>query len=215
MLQIAITEDIKNLALALKARIELHPEMRVIWMRGNGREAVQALEAGEIPDVIMMDIRMPVMDGIEATTLISGKWPDIPIIMCTVFDDEEYILQAILAGAKGYLMKDAPPDKIHASVQEALAGGAPMSPLIAAKALKLIRGNQAAPTTSVPEEYNLTARETEILDLLVEGETYQQIADRLFISYGTVRKHVENIYRKLEVHGKVEAIRKVNERKGR
>ena len=210
MLRIGITEDIKRLADALKEKVELDPNISVIWMCPNGQEALKILEADAEVDLILMDIRMPVMDGIEATREISGRWPQIPIVMSTVFDDEEYILQAILAGAQGYLLKDTQPLKIHEAIREALDGGAPMSPLIAGKALKLIRKNELESKVNIPEQYSLTTREVEILDLLVLGLVYQKIADQLFISYGTVRKHVEHIYRKLEVHGKVEAIRKVS-----
>jgi len=210
MLRIAITEDQPRLADALREKVELDPECSVVWIAPNGQAAIDQLEAQGPVDLLLMDIRMPVMDGIAATRAIVPRWPEVPIVMATVMDDADHILQAILAGARGYLIKDTPPRQIHRAIREALAGGAPMSPLIATKALALIRGNQQAPKTTIPEEYNLTPRETEILQLLVEGLTYQQIADQLFISYGTVRKHVEHIYRKLEVHGKMEAIRKIN-----
>jgi len=210
MLRIAIAEDQPRLAEALRRKVELDPNCHVVWVAPNGQAAVDRLTAGELPDLLLMDIRMSVMDGIAATKAIVQGWPALPIVMATVMDDADHILQAILAGARGYLIKDTPPRQIHQAIREALDGGAPMSPLIATKALALIRQNQQAPQTRIPEDYNLTPRESEILQLLVDGLTYQQIADQLFISYGTVRKHVENIYRKLEVHGKMEAIRKIN-----
>lgn len=209
-IRIGIAEDIPRLAVALKEKVELDPSIQVSVIRSNGKELLDALEGGTQVDLVLMDIRMPVMDGIEATKRIRGLWPSLPVVMCTVFDDEAYILDAILAGATGYLLKDTPPAKIHAAIREALEGGAPMSPLVAGKALQLIRKTELQPK-SVPDQYNLTTREREILDLLAEGQSYQQVADKLFISYGTVRKHVENTYRKLEVHGKVEAIRKITD----
>jgi DNA-binding NarL/FixJ family response regulator len=155
-----------------------------------------------------MDINMPEMNGIEATAFITNRWPNIKIIMSTVFDDEQNLFNAIMAGASGYLLKDEPPQKIHRSIYEALEGGAPMSPLIAKKALSMIK-------TGVPEEskkeiidYGLTDREIEVLEHLSKGLSYEQIADNLFISYGTVRKHVENTYRKLKVNNRIEAIDK-------
>ena len=211
MVQIGIAEDVPGLAEALRTKVQLDPEFSVRWMAPNGKIAIEQLEATGPVDLLLMDIQMPGMNGIDATRAIKEKWPTIPIVMSTVMDDADHILQAILAGASGYLLKDTRPREIHQAIREALAGGAPMSPMVATKALALIRRNQEAPQQTVAQDHNLTAREQEILECLVEGLTYQQIADRLFISYGTVRKHVENIYRKLEVHSKVEAIRKVQQ----
>lgn len=212
-LRIVIAEDKPRLAEVLRSKVELDPESVVDWIAPNGRIALEKLEAGGPADLMLMDIQMPVMNGIEATSIIAQRWPEMPIVMATVMDDADHILQAILAGATGYLIKDTPPRQIHRAIREALEGGSPMSPLIATKALALIRRNQEAPKTNIPAEYKLTTREAEILQLLVDGLTYQKIADQLFISYGTVRKHVEHIYRKLEVHGKMEAIRKVRDGK--
>ena len=127
--------------------------------------------------------------------------------MLTVFDDGDSIFNSILAGASGYLLKDEKPGKILSALQEVLEGGAPMSPVIASKSLQLIRGKS---TEIVPEEnnFNLSKREVEILERIAKGENYQQIADKLFISPKTVRKHIENIYQKMQVHNKVEAVRK-------
>ena len=213
MIQIGIAEDVPGLAEALRTKVQLAPEFSVRWMAPNGKIAIEQLEGTGPVHLLLMDIQMPGMNGIDATRAIKEKWPAIPIVMSTVMDDADHILQAILAGASGYLLKDTRPREIHQAIREALAGGAPMSPLVATKALALIRRNQEAPPQTVAQDYNLTARELEILECLVQGLTYQQIADRLYISYGTVRKHVENIYRKLEVHSKVEAIRKVQQGK--
>ncbi len=186
-IQIGIVDDIPGLAEALKTKAELNPRYQVRWVALHGKAAIEQLEATGPVDLLLMDIQMPVMNGIEATSHISQRWPQIPIVMATVMDDADNILNAILAGATGYLLKDTPPREIHRALEEALEGGAPMSPLIATKALALIRRNQQAPTSRVAEEHDLTPREKEILELLVEGLTYQKIADRLFISYGTVR----------------------------
>jgi DNA-binding NarL/FixJ family response regulator len=124
--------------------------------------------------------------------------------MLTVFDESDKIFDSILAGANGYLLKDEKPTKLYEAIEEALDDGAPMSPAIANKALRLIRGG----TKEVlkPVEFGLTAREVEILDYIAAGKNYTVIADALFISPKTVRKHIENIYKKLQVHNKVEAI---------
>jgi DNA-binding NarL/FixJ family response regulator len=145
---------------------------------------------------------MPVMDGIEATRRIHHLFPQVKIVMLTVFDDAEKIFEAILAGATGYLLKDEKLEKIIAALEEAMEGGAPMSPIIASKAMQLIRGKIPQATQT---NFNLTEREIEILELISNGANYNQIAERTFISPKTVRKHIENIYKKLQVHNKVDA----------
>jgi DNA-binding NarL/FixJ family response regulator len=208
MIRIAIVEDINRIAETLEEKILLSSDFTVVIRSTTGKEVIQHLQKNHSVDVIIMDINMPEMNGIEATAFITNRWPNIKIIMSTVFDDEQNLFNAIMAGASGYLLKDEPPQKIHRSIYEALEGGAPMSPLIAKKALSMIK-------TGVPEEskkeiidYGLTEREIEVLEHLSKGLSYEQIADNLFISYGTVRKHVENTYRKLKVNNRIEAIDK-------
>ena len=202
---IAIAEDNSRLAQTLIEKLELADNLRVKWQEPNGQKFLEHLEADHNLDVVLMDINMPVLDGIAATDAIKRKYPHIKVIMSTVFDEEQYILKAIMAGASGYLLKDEKPAKIHEAIEEVLSGGAPMSASIAHKALSLIRhGSQGMPEEKV--EYHLTKRETEILEQLATGLSYQQIAENLFISPGTVRKHIENVYQKLQVHNKVEAV---------
>ncbi len=209
MLYIGIAEDKNRIAETLKEKIELAPDFKVKFIAPNGKELIRQLNTDHNIDVILMDIHMPLMDGIEATARVSERWPGIQTIMCTVFEDEENIFEAIKAGAKGYLMKNESPGKLHKAIYEVLEGGAPMSPIIARKVLALTQSQRPKKQPDLKKDFNLTKREIEILDHLVKGLSYEQIANNLFISYGTVRKHVENVYRKLEVHGKVEAIRKV------
>jgi DNA-binding NarL/FixJ family response regulator len=147
------------------------------------------------------------MDGIEATKIINSRWPQIKIVMCTVFDDEDHIFQAILAGALGYMMKDESPANLFQAIDECLVGGAPMSPAIAKKSLDMLRRGAPQTQSFDAEQYNLSKREIEILEQLSRGLTYNLIADNLFISSGTVRKHIENVYRKLQVNNKVEALK--------
>lgn len=211
MISIAIAEDISKLADIMKQKLELAPEFKVQLIASNGKELVKALFQNHNVDVILMDINMPEMNGIEATEFINERWPGIKIVMCTVFDDEQNIFDAIMNGATGYLLKDEPPAMIHKAIYEAMEGGAPMSPLVARKAMKLIR-NGGTTKREIELEATLTERESEILEHLSKGLSYDQIAGNLFISYGTVRKHVENIYRKLKVHSKIEAIERA--RKG-
>lgn len=208
MIQVAIVEDITRIAEALKAKILLSPDFKLKFTAANGEEMIRLLERDHNVDVIIMDINMPVMNGIEATTQITTRWPQIKILMSSVFDDEQNLFDAMMAGACGYLLKDEVPQKIHRSIFEALEGGMPMSAMIAKKALQLIRRSSPSVNSLDQIDYQLTEREVEVLEQLSKGLSYEQIADNLFISYGTVRKHVENIYRKLEVNNRTGALDK-------
>ncbi len=207
MINVAIAEDISKIADTLTEKIELSPDFKVIYWAKNGKEIVNYVKSNDHIDVIIMDINMPLMNGIEATQIIGQNFPKVKIIMSTVFDDEQNIFDAIMAGASGYLLKDEPPAKIHKSIFESLEGGAPMSTVIARKSLLLIKKYTNKPQL-IDKDYKLTKRELDILEHISTGLTYDQVSDQLFISYGTVRKHVENIYRKMKVHNKIEAIEK-------
>lgn len=206
MIRIAIAEDITRLGQALKSKIELFPEFEVAFIAPNGRQLIQNLQKDHRIDVVFMDINMPEMNGIEATQIVCNRWPHIKVVVSTVYDDEDHIFEAILAGAIGYLLKDERPDFIAQAIHEAMDGGVPMRGHIARKSLNLIRNGKAMQKQEV--DYGLTQRETEILEHLSAGLSYQQVAGNLDISIGTVRKHIENTYRKLQVNNKVDAIRK-------
>jgi DNA-binding NarL/FixJ family response regulator len=207
MIRVGIAEDVQFVAEVLKDNLTLSEQIKVIWHANNGVEAIEFLNQNPQIDVLLMDINMPEMNGIEATKIICKKWPHIKIVMSTVHDDEENIFGAILAGACGYLVKDKSPENWKHAILEALDGGAPMSAGIAKKVLHLLRFGKPALQTEV-EDFGITTREKEILENLVMGSTYDQIASSLFISKGTVRKHIEKIYRKLSVNNKIEAIQK-------
>jgi DNA-binding NarL/FixJ family response regulator len=204
MIKIAVAEDNRALARAIADNIKMNEGLELLFVANNGQEVLKML-ALETPDVILMDINMPVMNGIEATKKVRQLYPDIKIIMLTVFDDGDNIFNSILAGATGYVLKDEKPAKLFSAIEEVMEGGAPMSPVIAQKTLLLLRDKKTEP---VPEnsDYKLSKRELEILEHLSEGLDYNKIADKLFISPKTVRKHIENIYTKLEAHNKIEAI---------
>jgi DNA-binding NarL/FixJ family response regulator len=203
---IHITEDLPRLAKMLQENLELSPQFKVTGHSLNGEALLLHLAAStSLPDIVMMDIQMPVMDGIAATAALKAKHPQIKVVMATVFDDEENIFNAILAGADGYLLKDEPPHVLHRSLQEVMEGGAPMSPAIARKALLLLR-KTPAPPAAAQNDHSLSEREIEILEQLSKGLRYEQVGQNLHISTGTVRKHIENIYRKLQVHNKLEAV---------
>lgn len=210
-IKVGLVEDNPHLARSLQENLSAFEGVQVLFVASNGQDALQKLFSAT-PDIILMDINMPVMDGIEATRRVKHQFPSVKIIMLTVFDDGDNLFNSILAGATGYLLKDEKPHKILAAFEEAMEGGAPMSPIIASKALQLIRGKNPDAQLNA-QEFNLTKREIEILELIAKGETYQQIADKTFISPKTVRKHIENIYEKLQVHNKVDAVRLAMERK--
>ncbi len=208
MIRIGITEDQERLALALKNKLLLSPDFEVKFIAANGQEAIDFLEKDALIEVLLMDIEMPMMNGLEATEKISTRWPQIKIIMSTIFNDDQHLLNAIQAGAGGYLMKDESPAKIHKAIYEILEGGAPMSAGIAARTLQLLKLNTNIQPLENEESFSLTDREKQVLQHLAKGLSYEQIADNLFISYGTVRKHIENTYRKMQVSSRTEALNK-------
>jgi len=158
------------------------------------------------PEVVLMDIDMPGMNGIEAVSIIKQNFPNIHVIMQTVFEDDDKIFQAIPAGAEGYILKKTPPAKMLEAITEVYNGGAPMTPSIAAKTLQLFRsGVKPLPDK---KEAQLNERQKEILECIVNGMSYKLIAEKLFISVDTVRYHVKNIYEILQVHSRFELINK-------
>ena len=204
MIKIAVAEDNSALTRVICENIAMNDTFSLCFVAENGQDLLNQLP-GNVPDVILMDINMPVMNGIEATRQVKIRHPEIKIIMLTVFDDGDNIFNSILAGATGYVLKDEKPARLFSAIEEAVEGGAPMSPVIAQKTLMLLRGKTSE---ALPENdaYNLSKRELEILNFLSQGLDYNQIADKIFISPKTVRKHIENIYTKLQAHNKVEAI---------
>lgn len=205
-IRVAIAED--N-SFALQVILQKLSSMEGVQLAVTAVHGVELLEkipqSGRI-DIVLMDIEMPRLNGIETTRLLKEKYPNIKVLMLTIFDDDENIFNAIRAGADGYVLKEESASGILIHMQETLAGGAGMSSGIASRVLRLL---QRGPATAAPrQEYDLTPREVEILEQLKAGLSYEKIAANLFISYGTVRKHIENTYRKLQVHNKVEAVQK-------
>jgi len=158
--------------------------------------------AGSKPDVVLMDIQMPGVNGIEAVKMIREKYPQMKILMQTVFEDENRIFQSILAGASGYILKNTSPVRVLDFIKETYEGGAPMSPPVAAKVLRMVTETHSTQR----EDFNLSEREKEVLTCLVNGMSYKLIANHCFISVDTVRGHIRNIYDKLHVHSKSEAV---------
>ena len=205
-LKIAIAEDNSFLAKAVIEKLSFFNDLDFKFKGNNGAELIGKLEVNHNIDVILMDIQMPEMDGITATEIVKTKYPHIKIIMLTVFDDDENLFRAIKAGANGYLLKEIDAENLHKCILEVMNGGAPMTPSIALKTLKLLRNPLSLNKNKELEQIELTNRETDILEHLSKGLNYNEIADNLIISPSTVRKHIENIYKKLQVHNKMEAV---------
>lgn len=212
-LRISIAEDNHFLAKAIKEKLSFFDDITVKFIAKNGAELIGKLAEDHRVDVILMDIQMPEMDGITATELIKKQHPQIKIIMLTLYDDDEYVFRAIKAGANGYLLKEIEAQKLHASIHEVMNDGAPMTPSVALKTLNLLRNPSfEVNNDNELEEIKLSKRETEILTHLSKGLNYNEISDNLNISPSTVRKHIENTYKKLQVHNKMEAVIKAQKR---
>ncbi len=205
--RILIYEDNSNLRESLSNLLSLSEEYNVLGTFPDCMKVEEQVKANQ-PDVVLMDIDMPGMNGIEAVRKIRGFDKKVQIIMLTVFDDNTHVFEAMYAGANGYLLKKYISDKLIHSIREVLEGGAPMSPSIARM---IIENMQPSPTAAA--DYQLTNREKEILQLLSKGNSFKLIAAELSISLYTVRTHIKRIYDKLHVRSQIEAVSKaINER---
>ena len=200
MIKVSIIEDHRDLRQGLAYLISASDGFECVDTFASAEEGIEGLSGKE--DVLLLDINLPNLSGIEAIPLIKEKFPELKIIMLTVFDDDDSVVNAILAGADGYLLKKTAPPQLLASLNDCLKGGSPMTPSIAKKVLSLFKKHVPAKN----DVFLLTQRETEILNLLVDGFDNQAIADKLFISVQTVRNHIRHIYDKLQVHTKSQAV---------
>jgi DNA-binding NarL/FixJ family response regulator len=215
MQRIAIVEDKPFLLETLAQQIGAEAGMKVCLLAHDGQDfldKIHALPTEALPTIVLMDINMPRLDGIQATRQIKTTLPNLPIIMLTVFDEDAYIFEAILAGANGYLLKDEPIVRIIQALQDVENGGAQMSPEIALKALNFLRNATPVGKVNKPTpKQNLlveepTKRELEVLQAIAQGLSYQETANALFISLDTVRTHLRKVYQKLYAKNKIEAI---------
>ena len=205
MINVVIFEDNKHLRETLQLLLNNTPGYRCTGAYPDCNNLADDLTS--VPrDVVLMDIEMPGMSGIEATKVIKEHFPEIPILIQTVFFDDNYIFDAICAGASGYILKSTTPAGYLEAIADVHSGGSPITPGIAKKVLELFRHNLKPATPA--KDYNLTAQEKKILQLLVDGKSYKLIAAELFISFDTVKTHVKNIYAKLHVHSGTEAVSK-------
>lgn len=205
-MRIAIVDDKQPNRVSLQEKLNFLKDIEVAFLAANGEDFLNKIKAEKQPlDVVLMDIDMPIMNGIEAVNIAASLYPETKFLMLTVFDDDDKIFEAIKAGAIGYLLKDENVDKIVDALWQIVEfGGSPMSPRIARKALQLLMG--AKVEKKQKEETVLSAREMEILKGLVEGMDYKAVAEKLFISPFTVRTHITKIYQKLHVNSKIQAV---------
>jgi len=209
MNHVLIVDDKPLLAGAMRQVFEDAAGFKVVGIVHAGEQALDWLASTlTIPQVVIMDIQMPGMGGIEATRLLKQKYPQVRVVMASVHDGAEFLHDSIKAGASGYLLKDEAPQVIIDAVHKALDGEAPLSASMASKAFQLIREGG----TKKVDNPGLTPREIELLGELAKGNTYEQAAAALFISPHTVRKHVEHAYKKLGVNSKLQAVNEARRR---
>jgi DNA-binding NarL/FixJ family response regulator len=203
MIKVMLYEDNPQLREGLTMLIDGSDGFTVLASYKNCDNVTDEVDAWK-PDVILMDIDMPGTNGIEGLKRIRAKNSDVKILMLTVFDDNKNVFEAIRSGANGYVLKKTPPAKLLEYIEEAASGGAPMTASIATQVLKMF----SQVNTTQNEDYNLSDREKQVLQLLVDGYSYKMIASEMFISIDTVRSHIKKIYEKLHVNSKSEAVAK-------
>jgi DNA-binding NarL/FixJ family response regulator len=217
-IRISSVEDNPSLRKRFEEQAAFFSDLELLATYASGEAAINGLKKlrpSTLPEIILMDIGLQGISGIDTTIAVKELFPEIEIMMYTVFEDEPKIFQAIQAGASGYLLKDDPIDRVAAAIRELHEGGAPMSQGIARSVLSFLRarlGERKAADVRAgaqpgPLDLDLSERELELLDGLVHGETYVTLAAKLFISPHTVKTHIKNIYRKLHVHSRAVAVR--------
>ena len=201
MTRIAIIEDNPQYRTAISIILQLDERIRLVHRMEDCADMMDRFSE-EMPDVVLMDIDLPFMSGIEAVWKLKKRWPSIRILMLTVFEDDDKIFGAIRAGANGYLLKKDSPQKILSAIQAVMMGESPMNGMIAAKMLEYFQ--RQGKREKQLDESHLTSREKDILQLLIRGNSYKEIASFLCISVETLNSHIKNIYRKLDVHSRSE-----------
>jgi len=201
MIKVSIVEDDNRIRESLAVLIDGGENIRCISSYATAEEAVEKIPTRK-PDVVLMDINLPKMSGIECVRKLKTLLPKLQILMLTMYEDDDLVFQSLMAGASGYLVKRTSPAELLQAIEEVHSGASPMSGKIARTVVEYFQRLQSAS----PQEENLSKREQEILDLLVKGYRYKEIADALSISFETVRSHLKNIYDKMHVHSRTEAV---------
>jgi DNA-binding NarL/FixJ family response regulator len=209
---VAVVEDRERYRQAMKQLCAQKTDIFCAGIFGSAEEALEAIPSLIVPDIVLMDIDLPGISGVEAVEILQKTAPQIEIMMLTIFEDNDSVFQSLRAGATGYILKTSPPEEIYEYIMDLSRGGSPMSDGIARKVLRFFQKSPRERPFSVlipDEEYTLTLREEEIIQFLVKGYRYKEIAESIFLSTETVRKHIHNIYRKLQVHTRAEAMIKL------
>ncbi len=213
-IRILLVDDQPLFREGLATLLNIHEDVTVIGEANNGQEAV-ALTAAHQPDVVLMDVRMPVLDGVAATRILRQEQPHIPVIILTTFDDDEYVFEGLRAGAVGYLLKDVSSQKLIEAIKTAVRGETFLQPSVAAKVVaelnRMTSQDTPPPAAAQPLVEPLSDRELEILQILASGASNREIAQQLFIAEGTVKNHVTNILGKLNVRDRTQAALKAKE----
>lgn len=199
--RVSLIEDVREVRESLRLLINGTPGFACVHSYRSMEDALTGIEGSDV-DVILTDIGLPGMDGVDGTRVLRERFPAVPVLALTVYDDDENVFNAICAGASGYLLKNTPPARLLESLREVAAGGAPMSPEVARRVLGLFR--QFRPPERHP--VSLTPQELTLLKLMVEGHHYKTAAAEMGVSINTVSFHLRHIYEKLEVHSKTEAV---------
>jgi len=201
VIKTAIIEDLRNIREGLTTLINFTEGFHCTGSYRSMEEALARLH-DEVPDVLLSDIGLPGMNGIDGIKIIKERYPQMQILMLTVYDDDDRIFDALCAGASGYLLKRTSPAKLLDNIREAMSGGSPVSPEVASRVIRFFREFH----NPEREDYDLTPHETRLLKLLTEGYNYQTAAEKLGVSYNTIKFHVRHIFDKLQVHSKSEAV---------
>jgi DNA-binding NarL/FixJ family response regulator len=202
-ISVAIVEDDAQVRHSLEGIVKRGSDVVCVGAFANAEEALQELPRLK-PRVVLMDINLPGMDGVECVRKLSGLLPEMQIVMLTVYDNTDAIFNSLAAGASGYLLKPVSAAQLLAAVKDVYAGGAPMTSNIVRKVVQTFK----QPVAAAPETENLSAREQEVLDFLAKGYLYKEIAEQLGISYGTVHTYIERIFKKLHVRSRAQAVAK-------
>ncbi len=204
MIRVLLVDDQNLIRQGLKALLELEPDLQVVGEGENGQSAIALVETLQ-PDVVLMDIRMPVMDGVAATREICQQFPATKVLVLTTFDDEQYVAEALRYGAMGYLLKDTPSEELAAAIRSVHKGYTQLGPGLVEKIIAKVPTVAPPPPSPPPSWDELTPREQEVLRLIAKGASNREIAQLLYISEGTVKNHVTNILNRLNLRDRTQA----------